>query len=81
LLDSVVDIRSQSANLTWSSDRAWFVATEIDFETTYIGASRSCIDEILPCAEIEATEVNPHDELTDRLNPTAPPSADWAIMQ
>lgn len=29
----------QSANLAWPSDHAWCIATEIDFNTTYIGGS------------------------------------------
>lgn len=39
--DPVLD--HQSANLWWPSDRAWCVATEVDLDSTYIGASQAAI--------------------------------------
>ena len=73
LLDNVEELPfTQSANLSWPNDRAWLIATEIDFVSTYIGASRSCIEAILGCANIEAAEVEPSDGVTwgaDLLNP------------
>jgi hypothetical protein len=73
LLDNVEELPfTQSANLSWPNDRAWLVATEIDFVSTYIGASRSCIEAILGCTDIEAAEVEPSDGVTwgaDLLNP------------
>jgi hypothetical protein len=29
--------------LWWPDDRAWCVATDIDLDTTYVGASRECV--------------------------------------
>src|ERR1019366_924440 len=70
--DRVLEESAQSSNLSWPNDRTWLVATEIDFVSTYVGASRSCIDSILRCEDIEAAEVNPGDGVAwdaDVLNP------------
>jgi hypothetical protein len=73
LLDNVEELPfTQSANLSWPNDRVWLVATEIDFVSTYIGSTRSCIEAILRCGDIEAAEVDPSDGVTwgaDVLNP------------
>jgi hypothetical protein len=73
LLDNVGEPPfTQSANLCWPNDRTWLVATEIDFVSTYIGSTRSCIDAILRSADIEAAEVDQTDGVTwdaDLLNP------------
>lgn len=37
----------QSANLWWPNDRAWFVATEIDLMSTYVGGTQAYIDAVL----------------------------------
>jgi hypothetical protein len=62
----------QSANLWWPDDRAWCVATEIDFQSTYVGASRRCIDQLLADDHLETYEVAESDGVTwadDGLNP------------
>jgi hypothetical protein len=51
----------QSANLWWPADRAWCVASEIDFQWSYVGGPRSCIDAILRDPRIESTEVSEPD--------------------
>ena len=38
---------SEPPNIWWPTDRAWFVATDIDLDSTYIGASQECIDALL----------------------------------
>jgi hypothetical protein len=43
----------QSPNLWWPEDRAWFVATEIDYAWTYIGGSTELIDELLADDRLE----------------------------
>ena len=61
----------QSANLWWPDDRAWCVATEIDFCWTYVGGSAECVDAVLACPVLEALESLPDDGITydaDRLN-------------
>jgi hypothetical protein len=44
----------QSPNIWWPDDRAWCVATEIDLDSTYIGGSQACIDQIVADPEFEA---------------------------
>ena len=64
--------RSQSPNLWWPQDRAWCVATEIDFKTTYIGADGSCVEELATLPAIEAATVAPDlgiDLFSDTVNP------------
>jgi len=43
----------QSPNLWWPDDRAWFVATEIDYAWTYIGGSTDLIDELMADERLE----------------------------
>lgn len=84
VLESVVDPPStvveqglpwphyQSPNLWWPEDRAWCVATEIDFQSTYVGASRTCIDRLLADDRLEIYEVAASDGITwadDGRNP------------
>jgi hypothetical protein len=62
----------QSPNLWWPEDRAWCVATEIDLMSTYIGASRRCVQAIVEHAALEAAVVAPTDGIThfsDSVNP------------
>lgn len=63
----------QSANLWWPEDRAWCVATEIDFNTTYIAGTQGLVDALLVCEELEVYQVEPTDGVAydgDTLNPT-----------
>ena len=41
-------------NLWWPDDRAWCVASEIDFPYTYVGGSNQLIEEILADPLLEA---------------------------
>lgn len=66
----------QSAYYWWPDDRAWCVATEIDFMSTYIGASDSCAEAILQTRGIEALPASVDDRITgagDMLNPNSFP--------
>jgi hypothetical protein len=47
----------QSPTLWWSDDRAWFVHTEIDAMSTYIGGSRLLVDELVGQQILESFEV------------------------
>jgi hypothetical protein len=63
----------QSANLWWPEDRAWCVATEIDFNTTYVGGTQRLVDALLACEALEVDQVEPTDGVAydgDTLNPT-----------
>jgi hypothetical protein len=53
------DVWEQSPNMWWPADRTWFVATEIDGYSTYVGGSAACIDAVLTCPGIEAIAVTP----------------------
>jgi hypothetical protein len=54
----------QSPYFWWPEDRAWCVATEIDFMSTYIGASDACVEAILRTPDIEALPASVDDRIT-----------------
>jgi hypothetical protein len=45
----------------WPEDRAWFVHTEIDGTSTYVGGSRVMIDRLVGDQILESFEMNPGD--------------------
>jgi hypothetical protein len=60
----------RQANLWWPADRAWLVASEIDFDSTVVAGSRALIDAVLASA-LEALEVTVDTDLSslgDTLN-------------
>lgn len=62
----------RSPNLFWPDDRAWCVACEIDFTTTYIGCTDACRTDILATPELEAFPIDPATGLgyaSDTINP------------
>lgn len=62
----------QSASLWWPADRAWFVATDIDLVTTFVGGSAACIADVLACPALEAARVPVDQRFTwdaDTVNP------------
>jgi hypothetical protein len=68
-------VGTQSANIWWPDDRAWCVATEVDFNTTYIGCSAACRDDLLARADLEVYEIDPGHGITylsDTINPSPP---------
>lgn len=52
---------SQLANLWWPADRAWFVVSEIDYDSTIVAGSRESIDAVLRMPGLEAFELSPVD--------------------
>ena len=59
-------------NLLWPADRAWLLASEIDFDSTLIGGSQTLIDAVVADPALESAEVGPETDLTwqgDALNP------------
>lgn len=65
----------QSPNLLWPADRAWFLASEIDFNSTLVAGDAALIADILACPALESWPVHPLDSLTsdgDTVNPTNP---------
>ena len=64
-------VRPQSPNLLWPNDRAWFVASEIDLDSTFVGGSAALISEVLRDARLEAWPSSPADEVwatSDEIN-------------
>jgi hypothetical protein len=53
----------QSPNIFWPSDRAWFVASEIDFDSTLVGGSRELIDALLAAPALDSWPVDADDSL------------------
>jgi hypothetical protein len=45
--------RMEGPNYLWPDDRAWIIATEIDGFSTYVGASKECIDQVLASPLLE----------------------------
>jgi hypothetical protein len=58
--------------LWWPGDRAWCVATDTDLMTTYVGASRACVEALLADNELEVLGVSAEQRVTwdaDTINP------------
>ncbi|MCZ1075270.1 hypothetical protein [Rhodococcus sp. A5(2022)] len=51
--DAVRTLDSWGPNLWWPRDRAWFVASDIDLMSTYIGSSVECARALHACPELE----------------------------
>ncbi len=62
----------RSANMVWPCQRNWLMATEIDFNSTYIGGSFELIQELVGDSSLEAHLVYPGDSVSiyaDTVNP------------
>lgn len=58
-------------NLWWPEDRAWCVASEIDFPYTYVGGSKALIDDILRHPDLESVPATVEDGVnanSDKIN-------------
>jgi len=55
----------QSPTLWWPDDRAWCVATEVDFHSTYVGGSAELCRRLIDAAELEALPVALNAHVTD----------------
>ena len=53
----------QSPNLFWPEDRAWCVASEIDFDSTLLGGTTELIDAILQAPTFDSWPIRPDDSL------------------
>jgi hypothetical protein len=68
-------LRRQCPTLWWPHDRAWLVATEIDFDSTVVAGSVALIDAIIAHDGWEAFRVGPGDSLrfdADLINTPKP---------
>lgn len=52
-----------SPSLIWPADRSWFLASEIDFDSTLVGGTKDLADAILASEELEAWPIDPLDSL------------------
>jgi hypothetical protein len=62
----------QSPGMWWPADRAWFVVTDPDLVTTYVGAGSACIADLLATPGLEAAAVSVTQGVTwnaDTINP------------
>lgn len=58
-----VKLSPTSPNLMWPSDRSWFLASDIDFDSTLVGGSTGLVEAIINDEEIEAWPIGAHDSL------------------
>jgi hypothetical protein len=63
----------RTPNLWWPEDHSWFVATEIDSQSTYVAGPRALIDQLVSDPRIEAQEIT----VTDPVD--APPEP-WLLQ-
>jgi hypothetical protein len=68
----------QTPQLSWPSDLAWCVATEIDFDSTLVGGSEELVAAVLAEGELEAYPVAPDDDLTFTGDVINDPTGDLA---
>ncbi|MCY3884329.1 MAG: hypothetical protein OXG24_05365, partial [Gammaproteobacteria bacterium] len=60
-----------TAGLVWANDRSWWMTTDIDLHSSYIGGTTNLIEDILSAPELEAWPSSPDDNITfdaDSLN-------------
>jgi hypothetical protein len=68
-----ISFGDDGASLWWPDDRAWCVATEIDFMWTYVGGSTALVEEILARPEFEALPTAIEHGVTIDSDPVNPP--------
>lgn len=54
----------QSPNLWWPEDRAWCVATEIDFAWTYVAGTTELVEELIAVRALEVLVAEPTHHVT-----------------
>jgi hypothetical protein len=52
-----------SPNFMWPCSRTWFVASDIDLDSTVVGGSGKLVDRLMNVEQIEAAPLNIHDSL------------------
>ena len=55
----------QAPTMWWPEDRAWCVRTDIDGYSTYLAASRECIEGLVALESVEVLRVDRSDEVPD----------------
>ncbi len=65
----------QSANMIWPPDQGWFIATDIDRDSTLVAGPVGLAEALLADPRLEAFEMSYEDKLTmwsDNINPPPP---------
>jgi hypothetical protein len=60
----VPDRRLEPPNILWPADRAWFVASDTDLDSTYLGGSAALVDALLEQRLLEVWPVAATDHIT-----------------
>lgn len=63
----------QSPSLIWPDDHAWFLVSEIDFDSTVIAGSRALVDALVADTSIEALELPEGADLASEGDTVNPP--------
>jgi hypothetical protein len=58
------------AGLWWPADRAWFVATEVDFEWTFVAGSEALIERLLADERLEAGRTTFSAQANEAIGPS-----------
>lgn len=64
-------LRREAPNLIWPADESWFVASEVDFDSTLVGGTDKLIKAIVESSKLEAWQVEPSNSLAinaDKIN-------------
>jgi hypothetical protein len=56
--------RYRSPSLWWPDDRAWCVATDVEMQETYLGASAACVNRLLTDERLEIMRVTADQDIT-----------------
>jgi len=54
----------EAPSVIWPADRAWFVATDVDLESTYVGGSEALIRALIAAPGLEAWRASATDSIT-----------------
>ena len=63
--------QQESPSIMWPSDRRWFVATEVDLDSTFVGGTAALVQDLLADERLEAWRVSatdPTDAGSDPIN-------------
>lgn len=62
---SDVEMLRPRPGIWWPDDRAWFVATDVDLDSTYIGGSAALASSLLNCPPLEVLPAEPDDSILE----------------
>lgn len=71
-------VTTHSPSLCWPTDHSWFVASDVDFDSTLAGGSRELIHAIVDSPKLEAWRVEPSDSLAADGDKVNEPNPGWS---